>query len=92
MVYTETGTYDKVPQYRCDMTKYYPDACKKVLKELEKINDLEELDSEIESFKYDLEVESENLIKEFMYISNKTFNEAIDDIWDKAKGGIGANA
>ena len=64
----------------------------KVLKELEKINDLEELDSEIESFKYDLEVESENLIKEFMYISNKTFNEAIDDIWDKAKGGIGANA
>ena len=35
MVYTETGTYDKVPQYRCDMTKYYPDACKKVLKELE---------------------------------------------------------
>ena len=35
MVYTETGTYDKVPQYRCEMTKNYPDACKKVLKELE---------------------------------------------------------
>lgn len=35
MVYTETGTYDKVPQYRCEMTKCYPDACKKVLKELE---------------------------------------------------------
>ena len=35
MVYTETGTYDKVPQYRCDMTKNYPEACKKVLKELE---------------------------------------------------------
>ena len=36
MVYTETGTYDKVPQYRCEMTKNYPEACKKVLKELEK--------------------------------------------------------
>ena len=35
MVYTETGTYDKVPQYRCEMTKNYPKACKKVLKELE---------------------------------------------------------
>ncbi|WP_455543003.1 radical SAM/SPASM domain-containing protein [Intestinibacter sp.] len=35
MVYTETGTYDQVPQYRCDMTHSYPDACKKVLKELE---------------------------------------------------------
>ena len=64
----------------------------KVLKELEKINDLEELDAEIENYKSDFEVESENLIKEFMYISNKSFNEAIDDIWDKAKGGIGANA
>lgn len=35
MVYTETGTYDKVPQYRCEMTKNYPKSCKKVLKELE---------------------------------------------------------
>ena len=35
MVYAETGTYDKVPQYRCEMTKNYPEACKKVLKELE---------------------------------------------------------
>ena len=35
MVYTETGTYDKVPQYRCEMKKNYPEACKKVLKELE---------------------------------------------------------
>ena len=35
MVYTETGAYDKVPQYRCEMTHCYPDACKKVLKELE---------------------------------------------------------
>ena len=57
----------------------------KVLKELEKINDLEELDAEIENSKSDFEVESENLIKEFMYISNKSFNEAIDNIWAKAK-------
>ena len=63
----------------------------KVLKELEKINDLEELDAEIENYKSDFEVESENLIKEFMYISNKSFNEAIDDIWAKAKGGVEAN-
>ena len=35
MVYTETGAYDKVPQYRGEMTHCYPDACKKVLKELE---------------------------------------------------------
>ena len=63
----------------------------KALEELEKINDLEELDAEIENYKSDFEVESENLIKEFMYISNKSFNEAIDDIWDKAKGGVEAN-
>lgn len=63
----------------------------RVLKELEKINDLEELDAEIENSKCDFEVESENLIKEFMYISNKSFNEAIDNIWDKAKGGVEAN-
>ena len=63
----------------------------RVLKELEKINDLEELDAEIENYKSDFEVESENLIKEFMYISNKSFNEAIDDIWGKAKGGVEAN-
>lgn len=35
MVYTETGTFDQVPQYRCDMTHQYPDACRQVLKELE---------------------------------------------------------
>lgn len=57
----------------------------KVLKELEKINDLEELDAEIENSKSDFEVESENLIKEFMYISNKSFNETLDSIWAKAK-------
>ena len=35
MVYTETGSYDKVPQYRCEMTNFYQDACQKVLCELE---------------------------------------------------------
>ena len=35
MVYTETGSYDKVPQYRCEMTNFYQDACKRVLCELE---------------------------------------------------------
>lgn len=38
MVYTETGTYDQVPKYRCEMTNYYKDACLKVLNELEKNN------------------------------------------------------
>ena len=57
----------------------------KVLKELEKINDLEELDAEIEAYKSDFEVESENLIKEFMYISNRAFDETLDSIWAKAK-------
>ena len=57
----------------------------KALEELEKINDLEELDAEIENYKSDFEVESENLIKEFMYISNKSFNETLDSIWAKAK-------
>ena len=63
----------------------------KVLKELEKINDLDELDAEIENYKSDFEVESENLIKEFMYISNKSFNETLDSIWAKAKEGGVAN-
>ncbi len=36
VVYTETGCCDKAPQHRCDMTNYYPKACKEVLNELEK--------------------------------------------------------
>ena len=44
MVYTETGTYDQVPKYRCEMTHYYKDACLKVLDELEKNNGGEEIE------------------------------------------------
>lgn len=33
MIYTETGSYDKKPQYRCDLFKAIPDACRQVLKE-----------------------------------------------------------
>ena len=33
MVYTETGTYDKKPQYRCDLLKAVPAACHRVLNE-----------------------------------------------------------
>lgn len=35
MVLTETGNYHTVPEYRCRMTKAYPDACKKLVKEIE---------------------------------------------------------
>lgn len=37
MVYTETGTYDKKPQYRCDLLEAIPGACRELLKE-NKIN------------------------------------------------------
>lgn len=33
VVYTETGTYDKKPQYRCDLIRAIPDACHRVLEE-----------------------------------------------------------
>lgn len=35
MVYTETGTYTKKPQYRCDLMRATPHACRMVLKEAE---------------------------------------------------------
>ena len=35
MVYTETGTFSAVPQYRCDMTKAYPRACLQVAAEIQ---------------------------------------------------------
>ena len=35
MVYTETGTYDRKPQYRCDLLKAVPAACHRVLDEEE---------------------------------------------------------
>ena len=34
MVFTETGDYQTVPQYRCDMTKAYPAACKQLAAEI----------------------------------------------------------
>ena len=34
MVYTETGTFDKVPKYRCDMAREYPLACRQLEKEI----------------------------------------------------------
>lgn len=34
MVYTESGDFGTVPQYRCDMTKAYPDACRRVAEEI----------------------------------------------------------
>ncbi len=33
MVYTETGSYDKKPQYRCDLMRSTPAACRALLKE-----------------------------------------------------------
>ena len=33
MVYTETGTYDRKPQYRCDLLKATPKACQRVLED-----------------------------------------------------------
>lgn len=34
MVFTETGNYHTVPKYRCEMTKAYPDACRKLQREI----------------------------------------------------------
>lgn len=36
MALTETGAFDKIPEYRCAMTKAYPDACRAVACEIEK--------------------------------------------------------
>lgn len=40
MVFTETGTFDKVPEYRCQMTKCYQEECRKIQKQLERRNAL----------------------------------------------------
>ena len=34
MVYTETGCYQIIPQYRCEMTSAYPAACKQLATEI----------------------------------------------------------
>lgn len=36
MVYTESGNYQAVPQYRCQMTRAYPAACKQLAAEIMK--------------------------------------------------------
>lgn len=40
MVYTESGDFSTVPQYRCAMTKSYPAACKRVAEEILHSRDL----------------------------------------------------
>lgn len=35
MVYTESGDFSTVPQYRCDMTKAYPDGCRQIAREIQ---------------------------------------------------------
>lgn len=39
MVLTETGRFDQVPTYRCDMAHAYPDACRQVEAEILKARD-----------------------------------------------------
>lgn len=34
MVYTESGNYHTVPQYRCEMTKAYPQACRQLAEDV----------------------------------------------------------
>ena len=34
MVYTETGSFSQIPQYRCRMAKAYPEQCRKLEKEI----------------------------------------------------------
>ena len=36
MTYTETGRFDQVPKYRCDMAKAYPLACRQLEQEIRK--------------------------------------------------------
>ena len=33
MMYTETGSYDRKPEYRCELMRATPAACRRVLKE-----------------------------------------------------------
>ena len=35
MALTETGTFHQVPEYRCRMTKAYPQACHQLAREIE---------------------------------------------------------
>ena len=63
----------------------------KALEELSKIEDLNELDTELESLTRDFEVECEGLFKEVIYVNKKIFENMVDEIWEevkeRAKGG-----
>lgn len=67
----------------------------KALEELSKIEDLNELDSELESLTRDFEIECEGLLKEVVYVNKKIFENMADEIWEeakeRAKGGEVAN-
>ena len=39
MVYTETGNFHTVPEYRCKMSTAYPEICKKMAEEIKKKRD-----------------------------------------------------
>ena len=36
MVYTETGNFHTVPEYRCEMSRVYPDICKQLAEEIKR--------------------------------------------------------
>ena len=57
----------------------------KALEELSKIEDLNELDSELESLTRDFGVECEGLLIEVVYVNKKIFENMVDEIWEEAK-------
>ena len=65
----------------------------KALEELSKVEDLNELDTELESLTRDFEVECEGLLKEIIYVNKAIFENMVDEVWEeaKAKGGEAAN-
>ena len=67
----------------------------KALEELSKVEDLNELDSELESLTRDFEIECVGLLKEVFYVNKKIFENMADEIWkeakERAKGGEATN-
>ena len=65
----------------------------KALEELSKVEDLNELDTELESLTRDFEVECEGLLKEIIYVNKAIFENMVDEVWEEAKatGGEAAN-
>ena len=57
----------------------------KALEELSKIEDLNELDTELETLTRDFEVECEGLLKEIIYVNKAIFENMVDEIWENAK-------